>query len=251
MTEHTAHEPSDNYTGLRRVQSRVSRSPLASQAARSAWAVTQRTVRASKKKRYLASTDDVRLMLGAGPNRRPGWLATDIMPSRSDVMYLDVTRRFPFTSDSVDLIHTEHVIQAVTYEGGQTMIRECARVLRPGGRLRISTPDFDRVIALAGPDLPQDVLALMRDANAAKGVPPDRQDDPCFAVNRLFSDYGHRFLYTERLLTRCLLEGGFRDVSRCAVGESDHPGLRGVDMHGERIAPAWNDYQSLILEAAV
>lgn len=236
---------------LRRGHSVVSRSPLLDQAARSAWGLLQRAVRDRKLRRYLASVDEIRLMLGAGPVKRPGWLATDLTPLRADVMLLDVSKPFPFNDDSVALIHTEHVIEHISYDVGQHMIRECARVLRPRGCLRISTPDFDRVVALADPNLDARVAVMMRDANVRQGVSSSRLADPCFSVNRLFSEFGHRFLYSEALLTRCLLEGGFREVARCAVGESDDPALRDLEMHGERIGSDWNAYQSLILEARV
>jgi predicted SAM-dependent methyltransferase len=236
---------------LRKLHGLISGSPLLDQMARSGWGGVQLAVRPVKLRRYLASTDRVRVMLGAGPCARDGWLPTDITPSRRDVMYLDARKPLPFDDGSVDLIHTEHLIEHIDFPAGQHMLRECARILRPGGRLRISTPDYDRVVALAAQPLDPRLLAMVRDDNALNGVPEDKLDDASFVVNRLFSDYAHRFLYSEQLLTQCMHEAGLADVRRHDVGESDEPDLRDLEMHGERIGEEWNQFQSLILEAVL
>lgn len=233
---------------LRKVHAVISRSPLLDHAARSGWGVLQKSIAPSKRQRYLQSTDCVRLMLGAGPCARPGWLATDITPSRRDVMYVDARARFPFADNSVDLIHSEHLIEHITFDDGRRMLSECIRILRPGGRLRLSTPDYDRVLALAREPLEPELLELVRADNLRNGVPEDKLSEPVFAVNRLFSDYGHRFLYTEKLLTQALEEAGLAEVRRHPAGHSEVPDLCGLEMHGDRIGREWNEFQSLILE---
>jgi len=89
---------------------------------------------------YLAATDSPRLQIGAGSNVLAGWLNTDYFPDRADFIHLDATGRFPFDDSSLDLIFSEHVIEHVPLDGGVNMIAESFRVLKPGGRLRISTP---------------------------------------------------------------------------------------------------------------
>jgi predicted SAM-dependent methyltransferase len=234
---------------LRRMHGLIAGSPLLDQMARSGWGGLQLGIRPLKLRRYLADTDRVRVMLGAGPCAREGWLPTDITPSRRDVVYLDARKRLPFEDGSVDLIHTEHLIEHIDFAAGQHLLRECNRILRPGGRLRVSTPDYERVLALAARPLDPRLAEMVRSDNALNGVPADKLDDPTFVVNRLFSDYAHRFLYSEQLLTRCMTEAGLAEVRRHDVGESDEPELRGLEMHGERIGEEWNQFQSLILEA--
>ncbi|HEX2575925.1 MAG TPA: methyltransferase domain-containing protein [Aquihabitans sp.] len=232
----------------KRVRDLVRSSPFLAQTTQSAWIVAQRALRPTKIRRHLAEHDRLRVMIGSGPTEVDGWLSTDLIPSRPDVVYLDASERFPFDDGSVHRIHTEHMIEHVDHETGRRMLAECARVLAPGGRIRIATPDFDRVVALAGPVDPE-VAELFRRSNLRNGLDEEAAADPVYAVNRLFSEYGHRFLYTESLLTRELQAAGLRQVRRYEVGESDDPELAGADHHGEQIDPGWNRYQTLVLEA--
>lgn len=232
----------------RRVRELVSGSPFLAQTTQSGWILTQRALRPAKRKRYLAGTDTVRLMIGSGPSRIDGWLATDLIPSRPDVMFLDASETFPFGDESIDRIHSEHMIEHVDHPIGRHMLAECARCLKPGGRIRLATPDFDRVVALAGP-VNHDVAEQMRQSNLRCGIAPDQAIDPIWAVNRLFSEYGHRFLYTEVALRRELEAAGLADVRRYEVGESGDPEFRRVDQHGTQINAEWNRYQTMVLEA--
>lgn len=232
----------------RRVRELVSGSPLLNQTTQSGWILAQRGLRSSKIKRHRAANDRLRLMIGSGPTRVEGWLATDLIPSRPDVVFLDATEPFPFADASVDRIHTEHMIEHVDFATGRHMLAECARVLKPAARIRIATPDFDRVVALAG-NVDAEVTELARGSNLRNGIDAEHADDPVWAVNRLFSGYGHRFLYTEELLTRELEAAGLTGVRRYEVGVSDDAELADADHHGEQITEAWNRYQTLVLEA--
>lgn len=48
--------------------------------------------------------------------------------------------RLPFADGSFDAVVSFQMIEHVSAEGGAAMIRECHRVLRPGGRLVLTTP---------------------------------------------------------------------------------------------------------------
>ena len=214
----------------------------------SGWTVLQKARRSQKIKRHLAANDRLRVMIGAGPSKVEGWLATDLLPSRADVVFLDAGKPFPFADGAVDRIHSEHMIEHVDHPIGRRMLAECHRVLRPGGRIRIATPDFDRVVALAGP-IDGSLAEQVRESNLRRDVAEPEASNPVYAVNRLFSEYGHRFLYTEDLLRRALDAAGFTDVRRYDVGESDDPEFRGLEQHDRQIDEAWNRYQTMVLEA--
>lgn len=232
----------------RRVRELVSGSPLLTQTTQSGWTVAQKALRGHKIKQYLADNPRVRLMIGSGPSQMDGWLATDLLPSRPDVVLLDAAEAFPFDDATVDRIHTEHMIEHVDHPIGAHMLAECVRILKPGGRIRLLTPDFERVIALAtGPAA--EVATLARDSNLRNGIDPAEASDPTYAVNRLFSGYGHRFLYTESSLTRAMEKAGFTGIKRYPVGDTEDPDFADVDQHGNQINEAWNDYQTLCLEA--
>ncbi len=232
----------------RRVREAVSGSPFLTQTTQSGWTVAQKALRGHKLKAYFAANPRVRLMIGSGPSKLDGWLATDLIPSRPDVVLLDANDPFPFDDATVDRIHTEHMIEHVDHPVGTHMLAECFRILKPGGRLRILTPDFDRVIALTQ-DPGDEVTRLARESNLRNGIDPAVADDPIYAVNRLFSGYGHRFLYTEAALSKALADAGFTGIHRYPVGDTEDPDFADVDQHGNQINEAWNDYQTLVLEA--
>jgi Uncharacterized protein conserved in bacteria len=83
---------------------------------------------------------EVRLNLGSGDDRRPGYLSVDLRPECSDVV-ADV-RRLPFRSGSVDgllaLDNLEHHPAALT----QSVLTEWRRVLCPGGILTVRVPNL-------------------------------------------------------------------------------------------------------------
>ena len=88
-----------------------------------------------------------KVQLGAGSSRLEGWLNTDIEPG-DGLAYLDATKPFPFEDDSVHYIFSEHLIEHLTYDEGKAMMAEAHRVLAPGGKMRISTPNLTRFIEL-------------------------------------------------------------------------------------------------------
>ena len=55
---------------------------------------------------------------------------------------LDVTKGgLPYTTSSVDLIYTSHMLEHLTYKEGLAFLRDCRRVLKPEGAMRIIVPD--------------------------------------------------------------------------------------------------------------
>jgi predicted SAM-dependent methyltransferase len=181
---------------------------------------------------YLAARGVRKLMLGAGSNSREGWLMTDIAPQSPAVMYLDVTRPFPFDSDTFEYIHAEHLIEHITWADGLQMLRECRRVLKPGGIVRIATPDLAVLIGLydgkrneVGQRYIQWITDLLYpEVGAYKAA---------FVINNAFTNFGHKFLYDGELLELAFTKAGFTNIREFPMGESDDENLRGIEFHGE------------------
>ena len=88
---------------------------------------------------YLQGNGLKKLHLGASNSVLRGWLNSDLFPTREGVIYLDVTRRFPFANNTFDYVFSKHLIEHIDYDDASAMLRECYRVLKPGGRVRIAT----------------------------------------------------------------------------------------------------------------
>jgi SAM-dependent methyltransferase len=62
--------------------------------------------------------------------------------SRSSQAFLGNAADLPFDSASFDAVHAAHVIEHMPEP--DRLVAECARVLRPGGKLIVATPDIER-----------------------------------------------------------------------------------------------------------
>jgi SAM-dependent methyltransferase len=55
----------------------------------------------------------------------------------------DLRRGIPFASETFDVVYHSHVLEHIDREGAPGFLRECRRVLRPGGTLRVVVPDLE------------------------------------------------------------------------------------------------------------
>lgn len=62
----------------------------------------------------------------------------------NNVMVHNLRHGIPFLNASVDAVYHSHVLEHIDREGAGPFLVECARVLRPGGIIRIVVPNFER-----------------------------------------------------------------------------------------------------------
>ena len=199
-------------------------------------------------RKYLSDNAVRKLQLGSSENVLDGWLCTDLHPPDPRVVFLDASCRFPFEDSTFDYIYSEHMIEHLPYEQGLAMLKECNRVLKNRGRIRIATPDLRVVAGLCASELNEDQQRYLEWATR-EFLPEGRSDRPAFVVNNLFRAWGHQFLYDEPLLRDALTDAGFTDIRRCEIQESDVPVLRGIESHGRHIGEDNNRFETFVLEA--
>jgi predicted SAM-dependent methyltransferase len=195
---------------------------------------------------YLAAHAEPKLHIGCGKHLIRGWLNSDYFPSNPEVVHLDGVKPYPFESNTFELIYSEHMIEHVPLGSGAAMIAECFRVLRPGGRLRLSTPDLQFLLDLMKPDKSDLQRAYIQWANQ-EFIQADTATD-AIVVNNYVRDWGHQFIYDEATLAAMLRHAGFETITRHAVGESAVPALRGLENVG-RMPEGFLELESLVLEA--
>jgi predicted SAM-dependent methyltransferase len=198
---------------------------------------------------YLRTHNVRKLQIGAGFNGLAGWLNTDVLPRRSNYAYMDATRRFPLPSNSFDYIFSEHLIEHVSYACGTQMLAECFRVLRLGGRIRISTPDL--AVLLATYTTPHNAIQQRYvDWAITNFIPHATARRECFVINNAFRNWGHTFIYDRETLEHLVESTGFTDVKWLSPHKSDDPSLRGIETHGQLINDEEiNEFEVMILEA--
>jgi predicted SAM-dependent methyltransferase len=196
---------------------------------------------------YFAAHQVRKLHLGAGGNRLDGWLNSDYFPKVEGVLHLDARGRFPFADAQFDYVFSEHMIEHLAFAKGAAMLKECHRVLKPGGRVRISTPALEFLVALADEDrLP--VQSAYIEWATQKFVKTAPYPDAAFVINNFVRRWGHLFIYDEKTLRRAFADAGFVDITRCELNESIDPALR--DLENERRMPAgFLRLETLTLEA--
>jgi hypothetical protein len=88
-----------------------------------------------------------------------GWLNTDFIFTRLPVGFVcedwrtgryilrqDAGHRWPFEDASFDVVYSEHMFEHILPMDGSTFLREMYRVLKPGGILRVTTPDLEKYL---------------------------------------------------------------------------------------------------------
>lgn len=84
----------------------------------------------------------LRLHVGCGMINAAGYLNVDLM----DAPHVHVQRPIDdlslFADGCADLVYASHCLEHFGYRHSHTVLAEWARVLRPGGVLRVAVPDF-------------------------------------------------------------------------------------------------------------
>jgi predicted SAM-dependent methyltransferase len=197
---------------------------------------------------YLESHPIRKLQLGAGGNDPAGWLNTDIAP-RGEEVYLDATQRYPFPDGSFQYIFSEHMIQAVPWEGGLAMLKECFRVLAPGGKLRIVAANLAKFVQLLNPDADaQRFIAAKLRLQGWRKTPVAG----VYIFNLQMRDGGTQFLYDAPTLRKSLELAGFTQITEYPVNERTDPIFREAEVRiRNEGSDLWvvNSWESMAFEA--
>jgi predicted SAM-dependent methyltransferase len=156
--------------------------------------------------------------VGCGPHALlPGWWNTDLREFPAIDQAMDATEPWPWRGELTH-VYAEHFLEHLKMEQAFAFLTHAGNALAPGGRLRLSTPNLSWVMAThypTGPDV--DVEARLNGT---------------LVINRAFHGWGHRFLWSEELLTGLLASMGYEDVETFGYGESDDPVLQSIERHG-------------------
>lgn len=199
---------------------------------------------------YLKSYPVRKLQLGAGGNDPAGWLNTDIEPTSEEV-YLDATVRYPFPDGSFQYVFGEHVIEHVPWEAGVAMLKECYRVLAPGGKVRIVTPDLTKFIQLLTGRADSEAQRFI-DAKLRFHRWPVTPVPGAYIFNRQVRDWGHQFLYDSATLRRSFELAGFKQITEYRLGEKTDPVFQEAEIRTRyQGSDRWivNNWEAMAFEA--
>jgi len=187
------------------------------------WQIHRTHLNSVKRARSLSSFP-VQLNLGSGFNPKPGWINVDLGHETADFQ-LDLREPLPFPDESASRIYSEHFFEHLEYASvtdsnawhldpshdpseALAFLRECRRVLAPGGTCDLVVPDAECIV--------------QEYANRAKEPFPRYEwwgpkwcVTPMHCVNYVFRQgKEHRYAYDFETLRHTLSLAGFSSVRR-------------------------------------
>jgi predicted SAM-dependent methyltransferase len=155
------------------------------------------------------------LHLGCGLDSFPGFVNIDRVRTPATDFVVDIRRELPFATQSVRGIFHQHAFEHIDrLRGGRTLLRESARVLVPGGLLRMGIPDLAKYVA----------AYLRFDKQFAAAIGLGDADHAAHILNHAFA-HGHRFMYDFDAISAELRDAGFLDIRAAAFRDSADPML--------------------------
>jgi predicted SAM-dependent methyltransferase len=197
-------------------------------------------------KQYIIRSEVRKLHLGCGWNLLPGWLNMDHLPRCREALYLDVRRPFFFHEETFDYIFSEHMIEHMSYHDGLNMLSECQRVLKKGGRVRISTPDLSFLVKLYcdhKSSLQREYIAW---SNSTFLEDPPK-DNEVSVINNFMRSWGHTFIYDEATLRTAMTQSGFTNIIKCDLQQSKDGELCNLE-NSTRIPLRFLELETITLE---
>ncbi len=84
-----------------------------------------------------------KLNFGCGHRYAKGWVNIDFHSERPEVLRVNLLQRFPFADASFDVVYSSHVLEHFPRATTEGILRECHRVLKPGGIIRTVLPNLE------------------------------------------------------------------------------------------------------------
>ena len=173
--------------------------------------IFNRIRRKSKIKKYYKSNDVVKIHFGGGIEKINGFLNTDIIGK----IPINIAKKLPFPSESVDVIYSCHVIEHLYYKQFRVFIKESFRILKKGGIHIIMTPSLTRLIDALyyNNDLR---VKLLKGHEKFTGL----KLDPATLINYMTHIYyGHRFIHDFESINRPAKTTGYSQVKTILFSE--------------------------------
>jgi len=154
-----------------------------------------------------------KLNLGCGQRIKEGYINCDVNPEYEHlgVLQVDAGNLSMYKNNEIDEIYNSHLLEHFNYNQGIHVLKEWFRILKPGGKLIVETPDFYYSCKY--------FIELYEKYNS-------ELLNHDYITNQIYKLYGHffsepwkpycyhLFLYTEKQLRDSLKSAGFKNIWR-------------------------------------
>jgi len=158
-----------------------------------------------------------------------------LVPWQSHIVRQDLTKPLPFADGTVDAVYSSHFLEHIYYSDAEAIIKECFRVLKAGGVLRLALPDGEawaRELIESGDDAAGEAghRYLLRLGSHPLERPTGKR-----ALTAKIGGHIHRWQPTRGLLRKMLVEAGFADseISDRKFLEGDLPEIENIETREE------------------
>lgn len=166
----------------------------------------------------------MKLHLGCGGNILEGWINIDLKKRPGVDLVWDLRRGLPYQDNTVDFIFSEHTLEHFTLSDGQALLKECYRVLKIGGRVRIGVPSIERAIRHYSKNTWKQELWIDKMKVESKAQ----------YINAYFHEWQHKFIYDKEELVAILQRSGFSEACCQPHHISDCPELCDLEVHDDQ-----------------
>jgi predicted SAM-dependent methyltransferase len=161
---------------------------------------------------------------GCGYHKLDGWVNVDLDKSCKPDVVADLRQDLPFKSQSIHYIHSEDFVDQLDLERGYGFFKECHRILKESGAMRVLTPDLHQFAKR----YVQGDRGLLKLWDEQIGIPLKTRS-LCEVFNQGMRLGGHTFLYDGETLACVLMECGF-EPKRVSFQHSGERELSGLDI---------------------
>ena len=193
--------------------------------------IHNRITRKSKINKYYKTNDQIKIHFGGGKDKLKEFLNTDIIGK----IPINIGKKLPFPSDSVDLIYSCHVIEHLYYKQFRSFLKESFRILKNGGKHIIMTPSLTRLIDALYYNKELKPI-LLKGHEKLAGV----ELDPALFLNRMMNTYyGHRFLHDFESINRVAKKVGYSNIKIISIPEIADETIRNYARMRENRGERW------------
>lgn len=86
------------------------------------------------------------LNLGCGNSYHTDWINIDFVSNSKDILQYDLKKGIPFDDNEVDVVYHSHLLEHFSKDDANKFIKECYRVLKPNGVIRVAVPDLEAIV---------------------------------------------------------------------------------------------------------
>lgn len=153
------------------------------------------------------------------------------------IMVRDVRKKLPFDDESIDFIYSSHLIEHLRKDEAESVLRECFRVLKRDGLIRLLVPDLE----LMARNYLKEVENIQNNEKKQEYLPSERFLEVLGIGGRtrapfilkIFSSGEHKWMYDQLSLTALLTSCGFVDALKRTYKVGEVPDIKFLDNRPE------------------